>query len=315
MVKPIYKIIVEGSDITKKLNRDITQISFIDEDGKASDEITLTLAGVFKRPKKGDEIKLYLGDEDNGLFICGLFKVSKPVSEYSADGDVLSISATAVDFSKNLKVKRSQTYENCSLKKVAEVIALRHDLGVKSDLDDIFINHLEQTNENDLHFLKRVAKEYNAIFAIKNNKVVFTKKIRDKKKNEVLPRYSFEIKEATRVRIEPTNKDEYNSVKAIWRDTKENKQLSVTVGDGEPIKIIRDSFESKADAKLKAEAALEKANSGTKVGSISCDGFEVLAGGILTLLGTVEDDGEYHITKCEHTVDFSSWKVKIEIEN
>jgi hypothetical protein len=70
-----------------------------------------------------------------------------------------------------------------------------------------------------------------------------------------------------------------------------------------------------ADAKIKAQAALQKANAGTKTGTIGSYGFEIYAGGILDLSGTYEDDGEYNIKSVHHTLDDSGWNLTIDIEN
>lgn len=145
--------------------------------------------------------------------------------------------------------------------------------------------------------------------------MIFQKKIKGNKKSKDLPRFSLSVDDSIDIDIESTNKMSYNSCKAIWRDTKDNVQKSTTVGSGEPIKIIKDSFESLSDAKIKAQACLEKANAGTKAGTISSDGFVLYAGAVLNLFGTYEDDGEYEIKKAHHVLDESGWKVSIEIEN
>lgn len=313
-MKPIFKLLANEVDVTNEINSETSEITFSDEDGTVSDEITLKIEGLHKRPKMDDELKLWFGTSDKGLFYCGLFKVSRTPVTYSQER-FLHITATAVDFSKNLKVKRSQTYENCSIKQICKIISNRHEVDLKCDFDDIYILHLEQTMESDLHFLKRISQEYNALFSIKNNTLVFFKKIKDDKKSKDLPRFSLNITDTNNIKIEPTNKTSYNSCKAVWRDIKANKQESVTVGDGEPIYMLRDAFESLADAKLKAQAMLEKANSGTKEGSIKCVGFEVYAGAILNLSGTLEDDDDYNIKRVDHTMNKSGWNISIKIEN
>lgn len=309
-----FKLEANGVDVTKQLNTQTSEISFTDEDGTVSDEISLRVEGLHKRPKIADELKLWLGTKEKGLFYCGLFQVSRTPVTYGEE-NFLNITATAVDFSKNLKVKKSQSYENCSIKEICEIIAARHNLSVKSDFEDIYVLYVEQSTESDLHFLKRIASEYNALFSIKNNTLVFHKKIKNGKKSEDLPRFNLKISDNNNIRIEPTNKTSYNSCKAVWRDTKDNMQKSVTIGDGEPVYLLKDAFESEADAKSKAEAALQKANAGTKEGTIKCDGFEVYAGGILSLSGTLEDDDEYHIKRVDHIVNSSGWKITIKIEN
>ncbi len=311
---PTFRVLANNKDVTHKINLNSSRIEFRDEEGEVSDEITLEFVGEFRKPKYEDELKLWLGTKEEGLFYCGLFLVQR--SRYkTSDKTVIEVVATAANFSNNLKVKRNKTYENLSIKNITSIIAKRHELELKSDFDDIFVEHLEQTNESDISFLKRIANDYNAIFSIKNNTLTFLKKIKENKKSNELPRYELIVDEQTYVDIESTNKKSYNSCKAIWRDTKDNTEKSVTVGDGEPVKIIKNSFENLADAKVKAEAALQRANSKTKVGSISCVGFPIYAGGILNLSGTIEDDGEYHIKNVSHTLDDNGWNIRISIEN
>ncbi|PLY08415.1 MAG: phage tail protein [Arcobacter sp.] len=312
-MKPMIKVLVNNSDITSIINQDASSVNFTDEAGTVSDEIKLTIEGNFKKPQYQDEIKLWLGVE-NQMMYCGVFLVQRSISKMGS-GNSIEINATAVDFSKNLKVKRNKTYENMSLKQLVAAISKRHDLKIKCDYDDIYITHLEQSNESDLHFLKRVASDYNALFSIKNDTLLFRKKIKNKKKSDDLPRYYLSVNENTSISVEHTNKEQYNSCKATWRDTKENKQRSVTVGDGEPIKHIKDAYTSVADAKIKAEACLQKSNSQTKVGTIDTSGFIVYAGGILVLSGTLEDDGEYNIKQVSHTIDSNGWNLSLEIEN
>ncbi|MFA7085430.1 MAG: contractile injection system protein, VgrG/Pvc8 family [Aliarcobacter sp.] len=314
MVKPRFKVVVNGKDMTQTINQNASKISFHDEDGTSSDDIRLSVEGSFRRPAYGDEIKLWIGDE-NAMMFCGTFAVQNSKVSVS-NGSKIEISATGVDFSSGTKVKRNKSYENISIKQVVTQIAKKQELKVECDYDDLYVVHIEQSNESDLHFLKRLASDYNALFAIKNNTLIFKQKVKGDKKSDGLPRYSLNIKDISSYDIENTNKQKYNSCTASWHDTKENKQKSVTVGDGEPVKHIKGSYQNEADAKSKAQAALQKASSQTKVGNISCAGFVCYAGGVLNLSGTVEDDGEYHIKSVNHDIDTTAgWKISMEIEN
>lgn len=309
---PIFKLEANGVDVTKSINLNSSKISFRDEAGTVSDDISLTIEGSFKKPSYEDELKLWIGTKERGLFYCGLFLVQSSVNK---DDMSIDIRATATDFSKSLKRKRNLSYERVSIKNIVEQVASRHELKVACDFDDLHLFHLEQTSESDLHFLKRMSSDYNALFSIKNETVIFKKKIKDSKKSVDLPRYKMLKNEQTSISIENVNKTLYASCKAIWRDTKQNTQKSVTVGSDEPMKIIKDSFENEADAKIKAEATLQKANAGTKNGTISSYGFELYAGGVLELQGTAQDDGEYNIISVSHTLDSSGWNMSMEIEN
>ncbi len=307
---PIFKVEANGTDVTAQLQNDLSYISFSDEDGNQSDEITLKVAGNFARPKYHDEIKLWLGYEKVGLFYCGVFKVqSTERDKYS-----LSICATGADFSSALKQKRDTSYEKVSLKDVARIVANRHELKLKSDFEDMLMPHLSQTNESDLHMMKRLAKDYNALFSIKNGTLVFLKRIKENMASDKLPVFEIDASECDSYSIKHSDKTIYGACEASWHDTKENKTLSITVGNGTPVLKLKGNFKTPAEAKAKAEAKLQSANRGSKSGSLSMYGKEIYAGCMLQLTGAGEDDGEYSIKSVNHTFD-SGWQMSIEIEN
>jgi len=308
---PIFKIEANNEDITQQLKNDLSSISFKDEDGNQSDEITIKVAGDFKRPKYEDELKLWLGYEENAeLFYCGLFLVQTT----ERDAFSLNITATGADFSQALKQQRDMSYEKLSLKSVAQIVADRHNLKLKSNFDDIQLTHLSQTHEGDLHFMKRLATEYDGLFSIKNNTLIFIKRTEEAKKSSALPLFEIDVKECSNYPIKHANKTLYASCTATWHDTKENIVKSVTVGKGDPVLNIKGQFKTAAEAQAKATAKLERAHRGTKTGSVSMYGKEIYAGGVLKLTGVGEDDGEYSIKSVDHTFD-GGWSMSVEIEN
>ncbi len=309
---PVFKVEANGKDVTNQLTADLSSISFKDEDGNQSDEITIRVAGDFKRPKYKDKIKLWLGYEETSLFYCGLFLVQ--TTERDRFG--LTITATGADFSESLKQKRDMSYEKLSLKAVAQMIADRNALKLKSDFDDMEVTHISQTAESDLAFMTRIASDYNGIFSVKNNTLVLMKRIKEGKKSDDLPVFEIDAKECSdgTPLIKYANKTLYSSCTATWHDTKENAVKSITVGSGDPILKLDGQFKTPAEAQAKAAAKLESAKRGIKSGSISMYGKEIYAGGTLKLTGAGEDDGEYSIKSVNHSFD-GGWSMSIEIEN
>lgn len=309
---PVQKIIVNGVDITQELKSDLVSVSFSDEDGNQSDEITIRVAGNFKRPDYKDKIKLWLGYKEKSLFFCGLFLVQS--SERDRYG--ITITATGADFSSELKQKRDTSYEKLSLKAIAQIVADRHDLKLKSDFDELFMPHLSQTDESDLHMMKRLASDYNGIFSIKNGTLVFLQRIKENKNSSELPVFTIDAAECLdgTPTIKHADKTIYGACEASWHDTKMNQTQSIKVGTGTPILKLSGQFKTAAEAKAKAEARLQTANRGTKSGTIKIYGGEIYAGGVLKLTGAGEDNGEYVIKSIKHTSD-KSWVMNIEIEN
>lgn len=310
---PLFKIIVNGTDKTQTLLKDLSNLTITDYANNNSDQLDLEVLGQYKRPTSSDEIKVYLGYET--LKLIGVFKVTETKKSLKR----LQITATGVDFKSNFKVKRNRTFENVKIVDIVKQIAAKYDLKVKCDFDDLYIKSVAQTNESDMSFLNRLADEYNAIFNLKNETIYFVKKVKDDKKNELLPRYEIDVKKCQdEVLITHSQKTHYNSVKVSYHDTKENerKEIFIPKDAAEPILIYKGNFTSEAEARAKAKAKLEKANQGKVSGSLTCEGEVIYAGGILKLLNIGEDDYEYNITQVRHSFSKSSgWSTSLEFEN
>lgn len=313
-LEPIFEMHANGADVTQQLMKNNATIQFKDEDGSVSDELTIKVYGDFARPKYQDELKLWLGYKESGLFYCGTFKVQ---TTERLDGYLLNITATGADFSESLKQKKNKSFENMSIKEICKMISAEHGLSLKSDFEDIFIIHQAQNNESDLHFLKRLAGEFNAIFSIKNNTLVFLKKKKDGQKSDELPEITVDAKKVSNLSIKHSNKLLYNSCKAVWHDTKQNKVKEIIAGSGSPQLLLEGRFKNEAEAKIKATAKLEKANQGIKSGSFKSAGLQVYAGSKLNLINTIggEDDESFSIKSVNHSFNESGWTTSVEFEN
>ena len=307
---PNFKLLANDKDVTEQMKKELQSITFKDETNEQADELIIKVGGEFAGPKYEDELKLYLG-YGTDLVYCGLFVVQTTTRE---NNNTLSISATGVNFSFVLKEKRDVTYEKISIKGICSQIANRNVLKLKSDFDDVYLLSIAQSSESDLHFLNRLAIDYNAIFNIKNGTLIFTHKIKENKKNEDLPSYTISADEIESITIKHSNKTLYKSCKSIWHDTKENKTKEIIVGVGEPVLINKGNFKNAAEAKLKAQAKLERAVQGLVTGNLSLEGEVIFAGGKLNLVDTLEDDGEYQIKSVNHNFTPSSWKINSEFE-
>ena len=308
---PNFKLLANGSDVTQDIQKHIKEITFKDNANNQSDALTLKVAGDFRRPKYKDELKLYFG-YGNKLTFIGLFLVQSSVR---VDNHTLEINATSVDFSQSLKIRRDVTYEKLSLKDICSQIASRHHLKLKCDYDDMFYTSKVQHNESDISFLNRLAKDINAIFNIKNNTLIFLKKIKNNEKNSTLPAYIISAKDMHSIQIKHSNKTLYASAKASWHDTQENKTKTITVGSDEPTIVIKDVFSNEAEAKSTAQAKLHAANSGIVSGTFKIRGDIIYAGGILNLTDTLEDDGKYQIKSVNHTFNDNGWTISLDFED
>lgn len=288
----LVSLIVNG----KEADLSLESFSYKDEKGILSDSITLQLAGEFERPKYKDEIKAYIGN-----FYCGIFVVQNvKFSKYKT-----TVEATAIDFAGDLKEKKHRFFKDTSTQDICQTIASEHGLNCKADLKAT-ITHISQVAQSDLEFLKKLSQQYNATFAIKNNTLLFLRN----KKSDIKQRYTIDENECENWELEYTNKTLYKSCKAIYHDTKTNKQKSVVVGNGNPVKVIQQYFKNEAEAKEKALSALELANKGTIKGNLSIYGQTIEAGALLLF-----QDYKFQITSVNHSVTSAGWSIEVEFEN
>lgn len=314
--KPLFLLLANDKDVTDQLQKYVTSISFTDNAGTDSDNISISInGGNFKRPSTNDELKLYFGYKGQSFFFAGTFKVQKTTRRRNKS---LTIVATGVDFSIELNQDKSATFQSLSLKDICSNIAKAHNLKLKSDFDDCHIKNVLQTNESDLEFLERLAKDYNALFSIKNGTLIFIKNNKHNSINKDLPLFKIDVSNVENLSILHTNRVFYRSCVAKWHDTKINQPKSVIAGEDKPVINITGAYKDEAEALLKAEAKLSLVNKGIISGSFDDDGTEIYAGGNIELINTIngEDDGIYSIKSVKHKFSpTGGWTVGVEFEN
>ncbi|MBL4775302.1 MAG: hypothetical protein JKY87_04525 [Mariprofundus sp.] len=294
-IAPNYQIIVNGKDVTASIKPCLISLSITDNHKDEADTLELMLSKKFKRPNYGDEIKVYLGWGSNIRF-AGLFFFQKSTL---INNKQLTIQATGIDFTKGLKERRNKDYD-VSLNEVVKIIAERHGLTVKTNMN--VGTRFDQKNESDMAFLNRMAKEYNAVFNIKNNTLYMMQKGAD------VPQVSLDINKCVSSEITHTNTTFYKSCKAIFHDTKLNKVVEAVVGEGVPILIKQGKWLNKQQALEAAKNALQRANQGTAEGTVTIIGHVIFAGSELLL-----DNERYQIEKVTHNLS-NGWLTDIQFK-
>ena len=297
--------------------KNILSVNFTDRAGSKSDRVTIKTFPNFPRPKPNDKIKLFFKRYEDNQNIklkyelnCGLFHIQTVTR---SNNQTLSFSATGVEFNDNQKIKNSQLYTNTKLSNIVNIVAKRLNHKVKFSSDDFVIKSLSQTNESDINFLDRLALDYNVLFSIKNDFIYFVNK-----DDKTLPKVTIKANGCKDINITHSSKTHYKSCEASWYDNLKAKKQTVTVGNGTPVLKIKDSFNDKEEAMLKAKAKLTQSKKGIVRGSLTHLGLKVYAGTKLDLVDTYnnEDDKIYSIESINHTWSRSSgWLTKIEFEN
>lgn len=312
--RPSYKLIVNGKDVTTSLKKHILGIEYTDDIDNEADSFKIRFHGEnFAPPEYKDILKVWLGFEGN-LWYIGSFSVLKSRLEYQTK--VVSVTGTPVNFSTQIKEKRTASFENVSLDQVLQKIGKRHDLSVKNSFYDLVFLHLSQDDQSDLDFMRKIASDIGASFAIKNNTILFRPKKGGDKEAE-LPKFSVNTDFTDNLYLEMVDKTLYNSASISWQNTKENKTSSVTIGSGSPVLNIRGTFQSEAEARIKAKAQLNLANKGTVRGGFDYEGMNIIAGGKLTInnLPNAKWGKEFSVKQVRHTWGDNGYTINVEFEN
>jgi phage protein D len=232
--RPTWRIAIDGQTISEALSRSVQSVTFDDEAGITSDSLSIVFAGDLPHIDVGRKIALKLGYKGEELISAGIFAVES--SEWTKQ--TLTISATGLNFAGAMKTKRTQTYEGITIADIVAQISVRSDVANAPlcDFDDTRVNYLAQTDESDMHFLSRLAKDYDAVFSVKSDRIIFLKRGGDGlKQTEQLPTYEINAKLTNELTIKRKARPKYSAVQAIWRDQQEQETKSAIAGAGEPI--------------------------------------------------------------------------------
>jgi len=286
MVNVVYPVAIAVPPLlTGKLSR----VEYVDTIDDEMDGLTLTFSSMISAPGYGEKMKMWIGFGPFLTYI-GTFYVAGWRERF--EQKEIEYRLTPVDLTGGIKEKRTHSYEHMTLTKILEEIGGRYGLGVRNDLDDVAYPYKAQTHESDLEFLRRLAKENNASFGIKNDTIVFRAKSLSEHKDK-LPKVYLDLTQTAELELEHMAKTDYKSAEAKYHDIGTNTLKTVKVGEGEPKLVVEGHFKMEAEAKKRAKAEMERSNAGKIRGTCTVTTAQVIAGALLTLnlfeRGVVED--------------------------
>lgn len=172
---PDYQIKLDDIDITSNFRSRLMGMTITDKRGMELDTFTMELDdsdGKIILPQRGSILQISIGWQGMALFDKGKFIIQTVT--HTGSPDKLALSGFSADLSDVLKESRSESYDRMTLGEIVKRIAERNKLGASlpNNLATPHIEHLDQTNENDLQFLARLAVSYGAVATIKNGKVL-----------------------------------------------------------------------------------------------------------------------------------------------
>ncbi|MCM2973489.1 contractile injection system protein, VgrG/Pvc8 family [Larsenimonas suaedae] len=264
--RPGYRITLASEDITPRINGRLIDLRITSQRGQEADQLDLTLAdhdGKLALPPTGARLSVAIGWQHEGLIERGVFIVDE--LEHSGSPDHLTLRARAADMRHLLPGKRSQSWHDITLGDIVDTIAKRHQLTpvIGKTLHGIRVGHIDQTDESDLNFLTRLGERYDAIAAVKSERMLFTLAGEAlTASGTALPRITLTRRDGDHHRFSQTDRDSFTGVRAYWNDTAGSVRKTAIAGEREKFKDLRATYASEADALEAAKAELRRIQRG-----------------------------------------------------
>ncbi|MBD8556919.1 phage late control D family protein [Rhizobium sp. CFBP 8762] len=176
---PVVEITVDGKPVAGAFYERLVSLTVTDKEGVGSDTFDMELfdspEAFLAIPRKGAKVEIRLGYGQAGSL--GQFtvdKVSIKCLPYS-----MSISGKAADLaSGKLKERQERHWDGKTVKEIVDDIAA--ESGLTASVDPELGKHryewLGQQDESNVQFMRRLEQRHNALFTIKNGRLVFAKR-------------------------------------------------------------------------------------------------------------------------------------------
>ena len=250
-MKPIFRITADDKDISKLLAQRLISLNISDETGLVSDKTEILLDNrdnILDIPPRGTTLKIYLGYDEESLSLIGSFIVDN--ISLSSPPSKLRITAKANysnnrNLSNKIRAPKSKSWHEYNLVSIISEIAAEHKFESLIDeyFNQIYIPHIDQTNESDLSFLVSLSQNYDALIKFINNKLVFARKSRGLSINDKeLPTTQIFENQITNWQLDILDRGKFGKVIAKYHDFATGEEKQVSVGNDEPSYEIRFTF-------------------------------------------------------------------------
>lgn len=319
---PQYVITANGRPITSLIGPILNSLTVTDETGEQADRLTIRLDDTrhtLELPKRGAILSLQLGIGAS-MVDFGQFTVDSVTA--SGPPDVLQIDAHAVPMAGDGKMqqRKSRSWDGKTLGDIVYTIAGENGLQavVATDLADVDPGHLDQTDESDVSFLARLARDYSAAVKATAGKLAFILRGSSQAASGAkLGTVALRLSDLSRWSATFADRGGYKSVVAAYRDLNAAATTDVLVGEGEPVFRLPHVYSAEGNARRAAKARLAdfQRSAGGKVQLVMPARLDIIAETPVTVSGVRQGvDGSYVARRVEHTLDRSGLRTTVDAE-
>lgn len=311
---PVFRVEADGIDRTRELWRCLSSLEYTDAEEDESDTVNITVANspAFSIPKRGAELRLWLGWKESSMKYFGAFTINEISGSFRPAEMTISAKSADLTGAASAKEKLDVEWENISLASIAAKIAAKHGCEAKV-LTGVHYAHQAQSGESDIAFLRRLAKEAGASLAIKD-------------KTFVIAPYGKAFRAEAQISYKDVisgswtlqEREKYRAVTAKWWNKDDAVEENVSSGDGKPAYVIKKRFANAAEARNAASNYKAKLAKGELELDVTTAGDPALVSGAkVTCAGFTPQElsGRYLAKSVTHSISKSSgWTTDITLD-
>jgi len=305
-------------DITHDLAPYLLNLTYTDYAHGKADDLELRLADPERLwinswyPTKGDQIEaqltLHMSDIQKTLR-CGSFEIDE--IEISGFPLEVTIRAHSALVTKDLRLtKKTRAWENTSLREIAQEIASGAGLTLLFDGEDHQFTRIDQVDEPDLAFLKRLCEKTGHYLKVAHEKLI----ISEKTFSEGGPLAGeIELEDILSLSFSDKTHRIYKNCKVSYWDAQKKKLLTYEEQDpnapetGETL-IVNERVESLSDAIKLAKKRLKMANRFKIEGEVKIPGSVEFVAGVSVMLKNFGIlSGKYAVEESRHEYSRSGY--------
>ena len=320
-MKPTYRIVADGKDITALINDRLLLLRISDKPGMESDEFELRIDDrdqAVALPGRGGRVEVLLGYEGQPLKRMGAFTVDEV--QLSGPPDTMTIRGKASDMRGSGKTVRSGSWEDVPLSQIVNEVAKRNGWEPVCPVSTK-IERVDQRNESDFNFVTRLAKQYDSTAKVAEGKLLVMPRQGGKSiSGKALQVITLNKTDVERYQFRLGDRGAQKAVRTQHQDQKTGALQVVQLDNDEapdglpPVHTDRHIYPDKTAAEQAAKARLAAFNRSTAGVRLEMAGrTDLFAERTINAQGfKVGLDGEYLVDSVEQVFTASGWTTTVE---
>lgn len=270
---PTFSITANDTNVTAAIASRFVSLRLNDETGFMSDDLEITVADTdpkarIARPATGALLRLSLG-YDQSLTDKGAFVVSGASRGGQKGGArTLTVRAHAAPYQDTpggitdfqTQVTRSWA-DGTTIGAMVQTMAAAHGMtsAISPSLAAVVLPHMDQVEESDISFLVRLGRLYDAIAKPAGGKLLFIARGLSQTVGGVsLPVINLTESDVTSWQWDEDRREAPGTVVTKYHVPKSAQMHAVSVGSGNPVRLLKRKFKSQAEAKAAAMAEMSR---------------------------------------------------------